>query len=68
MPKAVLWIGTSRKDVRGFRGEVRRAIGVALRQAQEGGKAQAATPLQGFGEANVLEIVHDFDGDTYRAV
>jgi phage-related protein len=25
-------------------------------------------PLKGFGDAGVLEIVGDFDGDTYRAV
>lgn len=27
-----------------------------------------AKPLKGFGSASVLEIVDDFDGDTYRAV
>ena len=68
MPKPVVWIGTSREDVRAFPEEVRRVIGVALRQAQEGGKAHAAKPLRGFGGASVLEILEDFDGDTYRAV
>jgi phage-related protein len=68
MVKPVVWIGTSREEVRAFPEEVRRAIGVALRQAQEGGKALAAKPLRGFGSANVLEIMDDFDGDTYRAV
>jgi phage-related protein len=47
---------------------VRRVVGVALRAAQEGGKSLAAKPLRGFGGANVLEVVDDFDGDTYRAV
>jgi phage-related protein len=28
----------------------------------------AARPLKGFGSAGVLEIVDDFDGDTFRAV
>ncbi len=27
-----------------------------------------AKPLRGFGGAGVLEVVDDFDGDTYRAV
>jgi phage-related protein len=27
-----------------------------------------AKPLRGFGDAGVLEIVDDFDGDTCRAV
>jgi phage-related protein len=68
IPKPVVWIGTSREDVRAFPDDVRRVVGVALRAAQEGGKSPAAKPLRGFGGASVLEIVDDFDGDTYRAV
>ena len=37
-------------------------------QAQTGGKALYVKPLRGFGGSGVLEIVDDFDGDTYRAV
>jgi len=33
-----------------------------------GRKAPYAKPLRGFGGAGVLEVVDDFDGDTYRAV
>ncbi len=47
---------------------MKRSVGVALRAAQEGSKAPYAKPLKGFGDAGVLEIVDDFDGDTYRAV
>lgn len=36
--------------------------------AQLGEKSPAAKPLKGFGGAGVLEVVDDFDGDTYRAV
>jgi phage-related protein len=36
--------------------------------AQLGLKAPFAKPLRGFGGAGVLEIVDDFDGETYRAV
>jgi phage-related protein len=43
-------------------------VGGALWEAQLGGKAPFAKPLKGFGGAGVLEIVDDFDGDTYRAV
>jgi phage-related protein len=68
MPKPVVWIGTSREDVREFPDEVRRVVGLALREAQEGGKSRAAKPLRDFGGASVLEVVDDFDGDTYRAV
>ena len=30
-------------------------------------KASFAKPLKGFGGAGVLEVVDDFDGETYRA-
>ena len=33
-----------------------------------GPRAPYAKPLKGFGGAGVLEVVDDFDGDTYRAV
>jgi phage-related protein len=47
---------------------VRRRIGGALWDAQLGRKAPYAKPLRGFGGAGVLEIVDDFDGNTYRAI
>lgn len=66
--KDLLWIGPSRKDFRAFPDEVKRVMGYALYQAQTGVKAQAAKVLAGFGGAGVLEIVDDYQTDTYRAV
>lgn len=43
-------------------------MGYALYQAQLGLKAANAKPLAGFGGASVLEIVDDYQSDTYRAV
>lgn len=43
-------------------------FGFALFQAQIGEKHDDAKPLKGFKGSGVLEIVDDFDGDTYRAV
>ena len=43
-------------------------MGYALDFAQQGKKHPDAKPLKGFGGAGVLEIVDDYDGDTYRAV
>ena len=43
-------------------------MGLALFEAQTGGKASYAKPLRGFGDAGVPEVVDDFDGDTFRAV
>ena len=47
---------------------MRGRVGVALWQAQIGGKAPYAKPLKGRGDAGLLEIVDDFDGATFRAV
>ncbi len=65
---ALAWIGSSRKDLKKFPAEVQSAMGFALYQAQLGLKAINAKPLAGFGGASVLEIVDDFQTDTYRAV
>jgi len=48
--------------------EVRGEFGHALYEAQCGGEPVSAKALKGFGGRGVLEIVEDFDGDTYRAV
>jgi phage-related protein len=66
--RPLMWIGSSRKDLKLFPAEVRDVMGYALYQAQLGRKALSAKPLAGFGGASVLEIVEDYRTDTYRAV
>jgi phage-related protein len=66
--KPVAWIASSKADLSAFPEEVKDSIGFALYVAQQGGKHRDAKPLRGFGGAGILEIVDDFDGDTYRAV
>jgi phage-related protein len=66
--KPVEWIGSSRDELREFPQDVRRVMGQAIDDAQLGGEHPAAKALRGFGGRGVLEIVDDFDGDTYRAV
>jgi phage-related protein len=66
--KPLLWTGSSRKDLRACPDEVQDTFGFALYLAQIGGKHSQAKPLKGFGGADVLEVVEDDDGDTYRAV
>jgi phage-related protein len=67
-PKPVRWVGSSKEDLSGFPEDVRRRVGGALWEAQIGHKAPYAKPLKGFGDAGVLEVVDDFDTDTFRAV
>jgi phage-related protein len=47
---------------------VQNRVGYALSRVQEGDEPIAAKALKGFGGRAVLELVEDFDGDTYRAV
>lgn len=65
--RPVIWMGDSLKQVRAFPEEVRRDIGVALYDAQTGGKSPEAKPFKGVG-SGVFEIVTRFDTDTYRTV
>ena len=67
-PKGVVWIASSRKDLRSFPDEVRQVMGYALYLAQTGDKHVSAKPLHRFGGAGVLEVIDDYDGDTYRTV
>lgn len=66
--KPLFWVGSSRKDVREFPEEVKDVIGFALFEAQSGLTPRSAKPLKGFSGAGVVEIIDDFQTDTYRAV
>ena len=68
MLKPVVWIGDSLESLKKFPEEVQGVMGYALYLAQTGTKHRSVKPLKGFGGAGVLEIVEDYDGDTYRAV
>ena len=66
--KPVEFVGSARRDLRGLPKAVRFVFGYAILLAETGEKHPDAKPLKGFGGAGVLEVVDDFDGDTYRAV
>jgi phage-related protein len=66
--KYVKWISSSRDDLREFPEDVQRMMGYALYLAQLGKKHPDSKPLKGFKGSGVLEVVEDFDGDTYRAI
>ena len=61
------WVGSSKDDLKEFPDEVQDHIGFALYQAQIGLKHRDVKPLTGLG-SGVLEVVSDFDTNTFRAV
>lgn len=66
--KPLIWIGDTRKCLKDFPAEVQDFMGFALRYAQSGGKHPNAKPLKGFEGAGVIEVIDNYDSDTYRAV
>jgi phage-related protein len=67
-PKQLVWVGSSRRDLREFPPAVRRTFGVALYAVQLGETPPDAKPLKGLGGAGVLELIEDHRGNTYRAI
>lgn len=66
--KPVVWMGSSRRDLKTFPDDVQAHVGYALYGAQCGEEYASVKALKGFGRRSVLEIVAPHDGDTYRAV
>ena len=66
--RPLYFIGSAHADLKSLPGKAQRDIGFALYEAQLGSKSSFAKPLKGFHGAGVLEIVENFDGDTFRAV
>ena len=65
--RPLLWVASSKRDYRGFPPRVQDRFGFELFLAQTGQHPPSAKPLKGLGSGTV-ELVEDFDGDTYRAV
>ena len=66
--KPVIWIASSKKDLKSFPDEVQHDVGTALTVAQYGGKAHNVKVMGGFGSGQVLDVLEDHQGNTYRAV
>jgi phage-related protein len=60
-------VGSSKRDYAQFPARAQDNLGFALFLVQTGQHPPAAKPLKGFG-SGVVELVEDFDGDTYRAI
>jgi phage-related protein len=65
--KPIVWVGSSLKDVQGFPKVVKRDVGTALDWAETGRLHPSARRMHGHLR-DVIEIVSDHDGDTFRAM
>lgn len=66
--KPVIWVRSSKEDLKRFPLIAQKRIGFTLKMAQMGEKHPDAKPMRGFGGGSVVEVVEDYDRNTYRAV
>lgn len=66
--RPLYWMGSSKNDLIKLSEDVKDLVGFALEQAQAGERHPDAKPLSGFGDRQVLEVVANDPGGTYRAV
>jgi phage-related protein len=66
-PRPLLWVASSKRDFQDFPAQVQDEFGFELYLAQTGQHPPSAKLLKGLG-SGIVELVDDFDGDTYRAV
>ena len=64
--RPLLWVSSCKRDYDRFPPQLQRNLGFELFLAQTGQHPPSAKLMKGFG--GVVELVADFDGDTYRAV
>ncbi len=65
--RPLLWVASSKRDFQEFPAPVQDELGFELFLAQTGQHPPSGKPLKGIG-SGIVELVDDFDGDTYRAV
>jgi len=67
VPRPVVWLGNSRKNVQGFPKGAQKVLGDELQLIQFGGMPKDAKPFKGVG-SGVLEIALRYATDAYRVV
>lgn len=65
--RPLLWVASSKRDYKAFPPRVQDSFGFELFLVQTGQHPPSAKSLKGLG-SGTLELVENFDGDTYRAV
>ena len=65
--RPVVWMGSSKKDIRDFPDAAQKLLGDELQLIQFGGMPKDAKPFKGVG-SGVLEIALRYASEAYRAV
>jgi phage-related protein len=65
--KPLHFIGSSQKDLKNLPDDVQDVFGSALLDTQYGDHPDGARPFSEGVSRNVMKLVEDYDGDTYRA-
>jgi phage-related protein len=66
--KPAVFIASSKQDLKRLRRPVRERLTFAIYLAELNRTHPNAKPMKGFGGAGVLEVVEDYDRNTYRAI
>ena len=66
-PRPLVWIGNSKRNLRGFPEGAQKLIGNELQLLQFGGMPKDVKPFSGIG-SGVVEIALRYDKDAYRTV
>lgn len=66
--KALIWLGSSKKDFMEFPDEIRKEMGHCLYVAQTGDKPRQSKVLKGFGNASISEVIAKDAHGTYRTM
>ena len=67
VPRPVVWLGNSKKNIRDFPKGAQKLLGDELQLIQFGGTPKDAKPFKGVG-SGVLEIALRYASDAYRVV
>jgi phage-related protein len=67
VPRAVVWLGNSKRNIRDFPKGAQKLLGDELQLIQFGGMPKDAKPFKGVG-SGVLEIALRYASDAYRVV
>ena len=67
-PRKIIYLGSSQKDAKELPKEVQELFAYALDVAVAGGQHEDVKPLSGFNGRSVVEVVENYNGDTFREV